>query len=157
TGCRVTWGDLRPFPRSGADGISFRQSRQRTGTGNLPALVRWPPYRRHGVSTMYDSDDPRSRLSTAEQAGEQAAARAFGVSTYARYYDSAPQEAGPSHRTWYTRGQNFVVCYSQAEEGAVLERTAQADEYVLLLPDHDSAVRLEANGEVQEIGGFTIT
>ena len=62
---------------------------------------------------MYESDDPRSRLATA--GGGSGPATAFGSSTYARFHESEPQETGPGHRTWYTRGQNFVVCYSDAD------------------------------------------
>lgn len=105
---------------------------------------------------MYESDDPRSRLSTAS--GRQgAASSAFGSSTYARFHESEPQEQAPGQRTWLTRGQNFVVCYSEVEAGAVLERTGQVDEYVLLLPDRDTGAEVQAGGDVQQIDGFTIT
>src|SRR5690606_20927891 len=67
------------------------------------------------------------------------------------------QETGPHHRTWYTRGQNFVVCYSEVEPGAVFERSGQVDEYVLLLHDRDSGATVEANGETVEVAGYTIT
>ncbi len=103
---------------------------------------------------MYETDDPRSRLSTAVTAAKAAA---FGEATYARFYDSEPQETGPHHRIWYTRGQNFVVCYADAEAGAVFERYDQVDEYVLLLPDAGSTVRVETASEVRDIGGFTVT
>ncbi|HWK42207.1 MAG TPA: hypothetical protein VNR60_09765 [Croceibacterium sp.] len=104
---------------------------------------------------MYETDDPRSRLSTA--GGGAKPASVFGTSTYARFYDSAPQETGPGHRTWYTRGQNFVVCYSEAEAGAVFERQGQVDEYVLLLPEAGSSARVEADGETVDVAGFTVT
>ncbi len=105
---------------------------------------------------MYETDDPRSRLSTASAAPAPTAS-AFGSSTYARFYDSPPQAADDVQKSWYARGQNFVVAYSQAQSGAVFERAGQADEYVLLLPERESAVTVEANGETQEIGGFTIS
>lgn len=104
---------------------------------------------------MYESDDPRSRLATA--GGGSVASSAFGCSTYARFYDSEPQETGPGHRTWYARGQNFVVAYSDAEAGAVFERQGQVDEYVLLLPDADTAAEVTAGAETQAVEGFTIT
>jgi len=112
---------------------------------------------------MYEADDPRAGLATAgANAGANAGAggkptAAFGASSYARFYDSAPQEVGPGQRTWYTRGQNFVVCYSEVEAGAVFERTGQVDEYVLLLHDAAMSATVEANGEVREIGGYSIT
>jgi len=105
---------------------------------------------------MYESYDPRSRLGTAK-AVPTAAATAFGSSSYARFYATQPQSEEALHRSWIARGQNFVVVYADAQTGAVFERTGQVDEYVLLLPEADSAVTVEANGERQEIGGFTIT
>lgn len=104
---------------------------------------------------MYESDDPRSRLATA--GGGSGPATAFGSSTYARFHESEPQETGPGHRTWYTRGQNFVVCYSDADEGAVFERLGQIDEYVLLLPDESTRVEVSADGETLPVDGFSIT
>src|SRR5690606_9391696 len=104
---------------------------------------------------MYEADDPRSRLSTAGNGAGSASA--FGVSSYGRFYDSAPQESAAGHRTWYTRGQNFVVCYSEVEPGAVFERKGQVDEYVLLLHDADMSATVEANGETAEAPGYSIT
>ena len=105
---------------------------------------------------MYESDDPRSRLATA-QAAPTPAATAFGSSTYARFHATPPQSEDALQRTWIARGQNFIVVYAQAQAGAVFERKGQADEYVLLLPEADSAATVEANGERQEVGGFTVT
>src|SRR5690606_35588974 len=103
---------------------------------------------------MYDADDPRSGLATAE--GGNGAVSAFGVSSYGRFYASAPQERDAKQRTWYTRGQNFVVCYSEVEPGAVFERKDQVDEYVLLLHDEGMSATVEANGETVEVPGYTI-
>ena len=105
---------------------------------------------------MYEADDPRSRLSTAGGSGSRPAA-AFGSSTYARFYEEPPREQDDAGRTWYTRGQNFVVCYSEANEGAVFDRRAQPDEYVLLLPDAATSAVVEANGERAKVEGFSIT
>ena len=108
---------------------------------------------------MYEADDPRSAMS-ANASGKSAAtsaSAAFGQSTYARFYDEAPQEADAQAKTWYARGANFVVCYSQAENGATFERRGQIDEYVLLLHDDALSATVTANGETQEIAGYSIT
>ena len=105
---------------------------------------------------MYETDDPRSRLATAT-AAPVPKSTAFGASTYARFYASPPQSQDSLQRTWISRGQNFVVAYSEAEAGAVFARTGQVDEYVLLLPEKDTTVTVEAGGETQAISGFTIT
>ena len=103
---------------------------------------------------MYEADDPRSRLATA--GGGNGPVSAFGVSSYGRFYESAPRESDAQQRTWYTRGQNFVVCYSEVEPGAVFERKGQVDEYVLLLHDGDMSATVEANGETVEVAGYSI-
>lgn len=104
---------------------------------------------------MYEADDPRARLATA--GGGAASSSAFGASTYARFYEEPPQEADEFQRTWYTRGQNFVVCYSEVEPGAQFERVDQPDEYVLLLHDPEMTATIEANGETRQIEGYSIT
>jgi hypothetical protein len=103
---------------------------------------------------MYESDDPRSRLATAAGASTSAA---FGTATYARFHDQRPQAEDQRGKTWYVRGQNFVVAYSEAQTGAVFERKGQPDEYVLLLPDAQTAVMVEVGGETREIAGYSIT
>lgn len=104
---------------------------------------------------MYEADDPRSRLSTAH--GGRAAISAFGGSSYGRFYADPPQETGDGQRTWYTRGQNFVVCYSEVEAGVVFERRGQPDEYVLLLHDPEMSATVDAGGETVQVPGYTIT
>jgi hypothetical protein len=104
---------------------------------------------------MYEAYDPRSALASA--GGTSAPISAFASSSYGRFYDTPPQETGPGYRTWYTRGQNFVVCYSEVEPGAVFERNDQQDEYVLLLHEQDLEVEVEANGERATVPGYTLT
>ena len=91
---------------------------------------------------MYETDDPRSRLSTASGAAAPTST-AFGSSSYARFYASDPQETAPGVKTWLMRGQNFITAYSQAEAGAVFDRVGQEDEYVLMLHGKDTSVTLE--------------
>jgi hypothetical protein len=105
---------------------------------------------------VYESDDPRSRLATAGKPSA-AGSGAYSASSYARFYAEPPQETGALHRTWYARGQNFLIAYSEAEAGALFAREGQADEYILLLPDAASRVSINAGGERQTIDGFTIT
>jgi hypothetical protein len=105
---------------------------------------------------MYESDDPRSRLATAS-AAPVPTSTAFGSSTYARFYDAPPQDADALQQSWYARGQNFIVAYSKAEAGAVFARSGQIDEYVLLLPEADTAVSVEAGGETMAITGYSLT
>jgi hypothetical protein len=105
---------------------------------------------------MYEVDDPRSRLATAN-AAPVPTSTAFGASTYARFYATPPQQQDATQKTWVSRGQNFVVAYSDAKPGAVFERKGQVDEYVLLLPEAGTTVTVEAGGETKQIGGYSIT
>ncbi|MDF2811357.1 MAG: hypothetical protein K0S56_2388 [Microvirga sp.] len=71
-------------------------------------------------------------------------------------------EIEPSQKTdlvehWYGRGQNFVVAYSVAREGALLERIEQNDEYMLILPDQSTAVTISVGGETVAVGGYSLT
>lgn len=104
----------------------------------------------------YDKTDPRSSLAKASNAGEKAASQYAGVE-YARFYETKPTETLPGIKTWYARGQNFTLAYSEAEAGAELERSGQPDEYVLLLPDEGSSVELATDQEAETVPGYSIT
>src|SRR5215471_14173794 len=83
---------------------------------------------------MYHSTDPRAALAAAP-AGAKPAATHFAGAEYAKFYEQKPAEDQDGARTWYARGQNFIIAYSDCDKGAVLSRTNQVDEYVVLLPD----------------------
>jgi hypothetical protein len=106
---------------------------------------------------MYEVDDPRSRLATAGAAGGAKTGSAFGDSTYARFYDEAPREQDSTQRTWYVRGQNFIVAYSIVRECTTFERNAQIDEYVLLLPETGVFARIETDDERVDVAGYSVT
>lgn len=91
---------------------------------------------------MYDAKDPRAGL--AAPASTTAYAGPFFAAEYGRFYADPPQEADAQAQHWYTRGQNFVVVFTRAEAGAVMGRTDQVDEYVVLLPDPGSVIEIEA-------------
>lgn len=104
---------------------------------------------------MYAATDPRAALN--KEPAKAPTPTAFQPSEYARFYDTPPGESDATARTWYVRGQNMIVVYTQAKAGAVLERNDQVDEYVLLIPAAEAAARVEANGETKAVGGYTIT
>lgn len=101
---------------------------------------------------MYDQSDPRAALASPASIATPVAT-AFAAAEYGRFYESPPQEEGPEGRSWYFRGQNFVLHYMEADAGAALVRADQADEYALMLPDAASEVRIEAGGKVETITG----
>ena len=48
--------------------------------------------------------------------------------------------------TWYARGENFVVSYSEATPGTVLSREEQVDEYFVLVPERGIEVTIATPG-----------
>ena len=104
----------------------------------------------------YDSKDPRSALATAG-AQQKAPEGTFAGMDYVKFYELEPDETGQGYKTWYGRGQNFVLAYTEAQAGAVLSRADQPDEYVMLLPDAEAALEVDAGGEKKPVAGFTIT
>lgn len=110
------------------------------------------------TTSMYEADDPRSRLSTATVAPKPAQGRSgFSAAVYADWSTMAPQIEDAKQKTWLSRGQNFIVAYSEVKAGATLERRGQKDEYILLLPDPGVNVALSAGTERKDIAGYTIT
>jgi hypothetical protein len=83
---------------------------------------------------MYDTSDPRSMLAPAPV---KPAPFEFAAADCGKFYETAPQENDGNGKSWYIRSQNTIVIYSDAADGARLVREAQADEYVLLLPERN--------------------
>jgi hypothetical protein len=111
----------------------------------------------------YSSSDPRSQLGSAPAAGAAAAPYAdspkpteFAAAEYVKFHDLPPAESVAGARTWYSRGQNFVIAYSEVTADTVFSRT-NLDEYFLILMDKDSKATLSAGGEQREIDGYTIS
>jgi len=104
---------------------------------------------------MYDASDPRAALAAAPPATRPLPA-SFAAAEYARFYEMPPQQEGGGARSWYARGQNFLVAYTEASAGAALARSAQPDEYVLLLPDAASSVEIRSGGARHTLEGNSL-
>ena len=110
---------------------------------------------------MYGSDDPRSKLKAGGAAaatpyGGPARALRFAAAEYVKFHEGPPQQVLKSARTWFARGQNFVLAYSDASAGAVFQRENQVDEYALLIPEHDVAVSISTPQETREVSGHAL-
>jgi hypothetical protein len=103
---------------------------------------------------MYESYDPRSKL--AAQAGDRPVIEGFAAAEYVKFHDLPAAEASAQARTWYGRGQNMIVGYSEVQPGAVLARIGQVDEYMLVLPEAGAGAVIEAGNERVEVPGFTL-
>jgi len=104
---------------------------------------------------MYDKNDLRSALTPAASAPKPAGSQLYDAE-YGLFYKDPPAEDGASGRTWYTRGQNFIVAYTDAAPGAVFERTAQADEFMLLLAYPGTPATLSAGDQRETTDGYTL-
>ena len=105
---------------------------------------------------MYHSSDPRAALAAAP-VGAKPAATHFAGAEYAKFYETPPAEDQNGARTWYARGQNFIIAYSDADKGAVLSRTNQPDEYVVLLPDPGAGAEIVWGNERKVVSGHSIS
>jgi hypothetical protein len=99
---------------------------------------------------MFDPRDPRSTLALADRQGAGGVAAA---AEYVEFFKQPPEETSPAHRAWLARGQNFVLSYAEADAGAVLSRSQQADEYVLLVPDATTSVEVVTPQERVSVQG----
>jgi hypothetical protein len=105
---------------------------------------------------MYHSTDPRAALAAAPAAAKPAATH-FAGAEYAKFYEQRPAEDQNGARTWYARGQNFIIAYSDCDKGGVLSRTNQVDEYVVLLPDPGAGAEIVWGQERVTASGHSIT
>src|ERR1044072_3314460 len=105
--------------------------------------------------TMYDTADPRAALS--KQKSSTPPPVEFAAAEYAKFYETEPQEDDATGKTWYARGQNFIIAYAEAKPGATFTRKGQIDEYVVLLHDAPTTADIMAGGADRPIGGDTGT
>lgn len=105
---------------------------------------------------MFHSSDPRSTLA-AETVARPDVPGQFAGADYVKFYATAPGENLDKAKTWYGRGQNFIIAYSEAEAGAVLARTGQPDEYVVLLPDAGGGAEITWENEKTVVTGSSIS
>jgi hypothetical protein len=104
---------------------------------------------------MYETHDPRSKLAP-QAGGGGVSADGFVGAGYVRFHDEQPGEQSPLARTWFGRGQNMIVAYSEVQPGAVFERKGQPDEFMLVLPETGTGAVLEAGAERVEVPGYSL-
>ena len=103
---------------------------------------------------MYDPSDPRSTL--AKSSAASPAAGATADAEHGLFYKEPPTDDDANGKTWFCRGQNFVVAYTQAKPGATFARDDQVDEYMVLAPDRDTPIRAEAGSQFTETAGYAL-
>ena len=103
---------------------------------------------------MYKDKDPRADLFAA--AAKPLATGLVAEEQLVTFYDTPPQDEHNGSRTWYVRGCNFVLAYSETKDGATLERKGQADEYVLYLANPADRAIVEWGGQKVEVAGLSL-
>lgn len=102
----------------------------------------------------YDPSDARSTLPTL--ASRIAPGTAFSPAEYVRFAEEEPQVEDAARRTWYARGQNFVLEFTELDGEVTLERRDQRDEYVVMLLDADMSGFAQWAGDVVEVSGRSL-
>ncbi|SNR61917.1 hypothetical protein EYF88_14600 [Paracoccus sediminis] len=103
---------------------------------------------------MYTGKDPRADLFAATT--KPPATGLIAEDQLALFYGTPPQAEGVGWKSWYHRGNNFVLAYSEAAPGAVFARDGQPDEYVVYLPDAAHGAVIEAGDERVAVPGYRI-
>src|SRR5205823_12305241 len=105
---------------------------------------------------VLDRTDVRSTMASYGETTRPTATD-FVPCEYVRFYDTEPQEMTTGARTWYARGQNFVLAYTQVESGAEFARTNQLDEYTVLVPDRDGpSFEITVGGDTVNVAPYSI-
>ncbi|MEV5892445.1 hypothetical protein [Nonomuraea fuscirosea] len=104
---------------------------------------------------MYSPSDPRSALNTATTTTTDPNAPVAAFAAYEFLTLPPGEESELGSRTWYIRGQNFVLAFSRLAAGDTLRRGAaeQRDEYVIVLPHDGATVEVTAGAESQKVSG----
>lgn len=105
---------------------------------------------------MLDPSDPRAALSS-YGAGTAKPVSKYAPAEFAKFYDTEPQDFMDDSQTWWVRGQNFIVAYSQVSTGTRFERKRQPDEYMMLLCDRSSSADVITSTGRQAVAGFSLT
>lgn len=102
----------------------------------------------------YGRNDPRSSLPVLES--RVPPGDSFSPAEYVRFSEEEPRSEEAGRRTWYARGQHFVLEYSELDGEAVRERTAQPDEYMLILPDDTVTAEVRSPDDVVKVPGRSL-
>ncbi len=105
---------------------------------------------------MYDQSDPRSSLAQAEKPKEAHVHNSYFGSQLGLFYDTEPQVLDENGKTWISRGQNFVIAYSDGKQGGVFARNAQPDEYALIIPDRETSAEITTAEGTTVVPGYSV-
>jgi len=106
---------------------------------------------------MYTASDPRSTLAGSGSKPEAGWVHtSFFGSQLALFYGTEPQVSDAGGETWIARGQNFVLAYSKAVAGGSFVRSAQPDEYAVIIPDAETQVEVTTAAGAEVVPGYSV-
>jgi len=105
---------------------------------------------------MYDQSDPRASLTQAAKPKEGHVHNSYFGAQLGLFYGTEPQVLDENGRTWISRGQNFVIAYSDGKQGGVFARSAQPDEYALIIPDRETSVEITTADGTTIVPGYSV-
>lgn len=103
----------------------------------------------------YDPNDARAALASPPAPAAQATD--FAGAEYVKFYEVAPAEKEDGGQTWYARGQNFVLAYTDVSGEITFRRSDQPDEYAVILTDPTLTAEFTVDGRTEQVGGETLT
>lgn len=103
----------------------------------------------------FDPSDPRTALAI-NQTETSAATDGYAEAQAFRFHEMAPCERGSVHQTWWIRGQNFALGYSECEGAASFPIRSHRRESVLLLPGHELEATLRVGSDSQSVPPYSI-
>lgn len=102
--------------------------------------------------TMYAADDIRSRLAATTPTRTVDASTPIRPAQWIEFHHLPPTGTAPhGSRTWIARAANLVVAYTDAKAGDVFARTAQPDEYAVLMYSESAPVTVTGGGSTRSV------
>ncbi len=105
---------------------------------------------------MYDQSDPRASLAQAAKPKAGHVHNSYFGSQLSLYYGTKPQVSDENGRTWISRGQNFVIAYTDGKQGGTFARSSQPDEYALIIPDRETSVEITTADGTTTVPGYSV-
>lgn len=103
----------------------------------------------------FDASDPRAVLAI-NRSESGVAANGYAEAEFFRFHEVAPCETSTGRRTWWVRGQNFALGYSECEGLASLPARTHRRESIVLLPGRELSASVRVDDEVCSVPPYSI-
>ena len=100
----------------------------------------------------FAADDIRSQLATAAPTRTVDPSTPIKPSQWIEFHKFLPSEVGPKgSKTWIARAANLVIAYTEAKIGEVFTRSAQPDEYTVLMYSDSAPLTVTGGGRTESV------